>query len=280
MDVETNFIRLSEKKLAYYDIGRKDAPAILMGHSFLWDKDMWQPQLTALSDHFRLIVPDLWAHGESDTLPNTPTSIEAMADDYWQLMQELNINEFSIIGLSVGGMWGTQIALDHPDTVSALIIMGTFVGAEPPESQQAYMALLNQFKANQGFSEELVEATWRYFYSEKLPDNSPLIDDLKQRLRQIPTRNVNDIYNIGEAIFTRQSNLERLSELKMPLAIFTGEDDIARVPSESEAMARAAHCNNLFKIKNAGHISNLEQPEEITDKLLKFLKACLESKIT
>jgi len=279
MESKTYYIDISGKEMAYYDIGKMDLPAILMGHSFFWDKDMWQPQLQILSNHFRLIIPDLWAHGESELLPKTPTSIKAIADNHWQLMQSLAIEEFSVIGLSIGGMWATQMALDHPNNITALVMMGTFVGAEPPESQEAYMALMNQFKAEQGFSEELIESTWRYFYSENLPDNSPLITELKQRLRQIPTRNIDAMYAIGKAVFTRKSNLEKLSQLKMPLAILTGEDDIARIPSESEEMAQITNCKNFFKIKNAGHILNLEQPQEVTNKLLSFLEACHMNKV-
>ena len=68
-------------------------------------------------------------------------------------MQHLGIEKFSIIGLSVGGMWGTQMALDYPKQVTALMIMNTFVGDEPEESQQAYMGLIDTFKKARGLKE-------------------------------------------------------------------------------------------------------------------------------
>lgn len=258
--------------MAYYNLGNPDAPAILMGHSYLWDKTMWRDQFEALSSHFRLIVPDLWAHGESEGLPQSPTSIKNIADDNFQLMQKLGIDKFAVIGLSVGGMWGPQIALDHPENVTALIIMGTFVGEEPPESQAAYLGLVNRLKDLQGFDEELVEGTWHYFYSPDLSSDSPLVDEMKNRLRDIPKENVNDVHAIGTAIFTRKSNLEKLSTLQMPFAIMVGDKDIARVPAESELMAKVANTKNLHLIPNAGHISCLENPADVNQYLLNFLE--------
>jgi len=57
--------------------------------------------------------------------------MEQLADDHWHLMRHLKIAEFGVVGLSVGGMWGTHLALKYPDAVRALVLMDTFVGSEP-----------------------------------------------------------------------------------------------------------------------------------------------------
>ncbi|GAL19475.1 beta-ketoadipate enol-lactone hydrolase [Vibrio maritimus] len=44
--------------MTYQDVG--EGPVVLFGHSYLWDSQMWQPQVEALSQHYRCIVPDLW----------------------------------------------------------------------------------------------------------------------------------------------------------------------------------------------------------------------------
>jgi len=53
-------------------------------------------------------------------------------------MQHLKIKEFSVIGLSVGGMWGAELAFTHPNTVKALVLMDTLDGSEPSETKQKY----------------------------------------------------------------------------------------------------------------------------------------------
>lgn len=165
-----------------------------------------------------------------------------------------------------------KIALDHPENVTALIIMGTFVGAEPPEKQAGYMGLLDRFKTLKTFDDELLENTWPFFYAPNLPKNSPLIDEVKQHLLNAGGDRTDDVYTIGHAIFNRASNLEKLSSLKMPFGIVVGRGDIARVPAESEEMAKAADTKNLYYIENAGHISSLENPASVNKCLLNFLE--------
>ncbi|MDE1461640.1 alpha/beta fold hydrolase [Spartinivicinus poritis] len=75
---------------------------------------MWKPQIEVLSKNYRCIVPDLWGHGLSDTPLNMPYTIAQMAEDYWLLTKELGLEHFAIVGLSVGGMWGCQLALSQP----------------------------------------------------------------------------------------------------------------------------------------------------------------------
>lgn len=58
---------IEDRKLTYLDQGT--GPVLVLGHSYLWDSKMWQPQIEALSQHYRCIVPELWAHGQADVAP-------------------------------------------------------------------------------------------------------------------------------------------------------------------------------------------------------------------
>lgn len=118
-------INLKGHTLHYLDQG-KGYP-LLFGHSYLWDSHMWRPQIEKLSQNFRCIVPDLWSHGLSEDPPvEEPYPISKMADDYYSLMSNLGIKKFSMIGLSVGGMIGVEMALNHPEAVESLAIMGSY----------------------------------------------------------------------------------------------------------------------------------------------------------
>lgn len=117
------------QQLAYLDKGK--GPVLLFGHSYLWDCQMWAPQIEALSQSYRCIVPDLWAHGESDAAPASTTSLVDYAQHMLVLMDHLEIDEFSIVGLSVGGMWGAELTAQAPQRVKSLVLMDTFIGWEP-----------------------------------------------------------------------------------------------------------------------------------------------------
>ena len=114
---------INGKKMAYLDIG--EGPVLLFGHSFLWDADMWQPQLQELSKSYRCIAPDFWGHGESEGISDSNYSMKQIAKDYLALLDALEIQSCAVIGLSVGGMWGTEMALMAPERVESLIIMDT-----------------------------------------------------------------------------------------------------------------------------------------------------------
>ena len=99
---------------------------MLLGHSYLFDLNMWAPQFEALAKRYRLIVPDLWGHGDSPALPAGRNSLSDIAADHLALMDHLDIEEFGIVGLSVGGMWGAELAALAPERVKVLALMDSY----------------------------------------------------------------------------------------------------------------------------------------------------------
>jgi len=258
-------------KQCYYQDRGTGFP-LLLGHSYLWSSEMWEPQLQVLSQEYRCIVPDLWAHGQSDSLEEE-LSIESLAEDGWQLMQALGMDEFAVIGLSVGGMWGTKLALDHPKAVRALILMDTYVGSEPLATQKRYFALIEQLEKNQQFTPFLLDQIVPLFFSPVTLKHKPfLIEDFKHSLTCLSKEKIPAIAALGRAIFSRACLLEQLSSLKMPTLVVVGQDDIPRPPREAEEMVRYLGDGALAIVKEAGHISNLEQPEEVNELLSGFLE--------
>lgn len=116
-------------QMAYQDVGQ--GPVIVFGHSYLWDSEMWAPQIEVLSQNYRCVVPDFWAHGQSEFAPASTTSLVDYAQQIIALMDHLEVEQFSIIGLSVGGMWGSEVVNLAPERVKSLVMMDTFVGLEP-----------------------------------------------------------------------------------------------------------------------------------------------------
>lgn len=63
-------------------------------------------------------------------------------------MDELKITEFAVVGLSVGGMWGAELAVLAPERVKALMLFDTYLGDETDEAQGSYMTMLNAVDVN------------------------------------------------------------------------------------------------------------------------------------
>ncbi len=254
-----------KKLMTYYDKGQ--GFPIILGHSYLFSKSMWAPQIEALSSDYRVIIPDLWGHGDSPRLPETCTSLTALAEDHYELMQRLGINEFAIVGLSVGGMWGAELAYRYPKAVKALVLMDTDLGAEPAETHEVYFRNLDTIARLGKIPPEMCEYLVSLFYTQNA---DTLRKDLYQSLCKLPTAVLREsIVPLGRIIFGRQDRLSILREIACPSLVMTGEYDIPRPPAEGVRLAHRLGCQHIT-IPKAAHISNVENPLVVNQHLRSF----------
>lgn len=268
------YVTIRGKQMFYEDHGA--GFPLLFGHSYLWDAAMWAPQVKVLSQKYRCIVPELWGHGRSETLPSIPTSLDELADDFWALTQALELERFAVIGLSVGGMWATYLTLKHPEAVAALVVMDSHVGAEPPASQARFFQMLDMVERAGMIPPPIAEATVPFFFADvTLQRNPELVEAFKQKLPAMPREATPSIVALGRAIFGRASIIERLPEIRIPALFVAGEQDRSRPPHEAEEMAALVPNAKLAIIREAGHICVQEQPEQVTQVLAEFLDEAL-----
>ncbi len=257
----------SSKKMHFIDMG--SGFPLLLGHSYLFDSNMWQPQLSALSKYYRVIVPDLWGHGSSPELPGKYHDLKRIAKDHLKLMDSLGIKEFGIIGLSVGGMWGAELAASYPKRVKCIALLDTFIGDETEAAYQNYFNMLNAVDKAGAIQPPYLEYAARQFFSDNVSDE--LLIPVINRLRSIPAERLRkSVVPIGKLIFGRPDRLSLLKKIKMPSVVITGELDKPRPTWEGAYMASRLGCNHVI-IPGAGHISNQENPSAVTDALMTFL---------
>jgi len=236
------------KSLHYLDVG--SGFPLLLGHSYLFDLNMWAPQFEALAKRYRLIVPDLWGHGDSPALPAGRNSLSDIAADHLALMDHLDIEEFGIVGLSVGGMWGAELAALAPERVKVLGMLAAV------EQAGAITSPLQEYIAAQ-------------FYSDEVPD--ALSQPLLAHLQSLPADRLREsIVPLGRMIFGRPDKLPLLKNITAASIVITGAQDKPRPPAEGQRMADLLGCRHVL-IPNAGHISNKENPAAVNETLLAFL---------
>jgi pimeloyl-ACP methyl ester carboxylesterase len=100
-------------------------PPLLLIHGLMVSGAMYQDVLPALARHYRLIVPDLRGHGRSGALAG-PYSVEQLARDLAQLLDDLQVDKAHVLGYSQGGAVAQQFAHDYPSRVRGLILGCTF----------------------------------------------------------------------------------------------------------------------------------------------------------
>ncbi|KPH02155.1 2-succinyl-6-hydroxy-2,4-cyclohexadiene-1-carboxylate synthase [Pseudomonas sp. RIT-PI-q] len=264
------FVTLDGQALHYIDQGT--GPAVLLAGSYLWDQTMWAPQIAALSQHYRVIALDLWGHGESGPLPDGTTSLDDIARQALALLDHLDIDRVTFAGLSVGGMWGVRLALSAPQRLNGLVLMDTYVGVEPEPTRQYYFSLFKQIEDTGVISPQLLDIVVPIFFRPGIDPQSALYQDFRSKLAALPPQRLREsIVPMGRITFGRDDVLPRLGELDAAnTLVMCGDQDKPRPPSEAREMAGLIGCASVL-VPEAGHISNLENPEFVTEALLKFL---------
>ena len=261
---------IADRKLSYLDVG--SGPVLLFGHSYLWDSAMWAPQIATLSAQYRCIVPELWGHGQSDILPNNCKTLLDIADQMLELMDALEISHFSVVGQSVGAMWGAELVLKAPTRVKTLVMLNSFIGFEPEVTRAKYDGMLDMITAAKAIPAPLISAISPLFFANDAANNTPeLVTDFEQSLASITAEQILTIVKLGRMIFGRRDTMEYAEQLTLPCLIMAGVEDKARSVLESYLMSDAIDGSQLVHIPAAGHISTLEQAEFINQHLADFL---------
>ncbi|KAB0499604.1 alpha/beta fold hydrolase [Pseudomonas vancouverensis] len=264
------YLIIDGQPLHYIDQGT--GPAVLLAGSYLWDQNMWAPQISALSQQYRVIALDLWGHGQSGSLPSTTTSLDDIARQALALLDHLQVERATLVGLSVGGMWGARLALLAPQRINGLVMMGTYVGVEPEPTRQYYFSLLQQIEEGGSITPPLLDIIVPIFFRPGIDPQSALYQDFYAKLAALPADRLREsIVPMGRITFGRDDLLSRLGELDAASTlIICGEQDTPRPPHEALEMAELIGCPYLL-VPEAGHISNLENPAFVTAALLTFL---------
>ena len=104
--------------------GKEGAPWIVWSHSLACSVRMWDPQIAAFKERYRLLVHDMRGHGATSA-PKGPYSLDMLADDVLGLVSFLNIQKAFFCGLSIGGMVGQTIALRGGGPFERMVLADT-----------------------------------------------------------------------------------------------------------------------------------------------------------
>lgn len=259
MQIKANGIRMN-----YELSGKKGAPVVVLSHSLSCNLLMWNPQMDALNPHFQVLRYDTRGHGATDALPGSYT-LELLAEDVIGLLDALDMDRVHFVGLSMGGMIGQCLGLNHPHRLKSLVLCDT-ASIVPAEAQAVWHERLDKVrkKGMEALSEETME---RWFSPAFLRQNPPMVKLIREQILATP---VTGYIGCVEAI-RRLNTLGRISAIKTPTLILVGEDDPGTPVSASKAMHERIAGSKLAVLPSARHLSNVEQAEIFNTALLKFL---------
>jgi len=245
--------------------GPAAAPWITMSNSLATTYRMWDAQIEACTSHYRVLRYDKRGHGETD-VPDGPYSFELLADDVLALLEALNITRTHFVGLSMGGMTGMTLAFKQPSVLRALVLCDT-ASADPLGDPALWQERIDVISAS-GSMEPLVERTIERFLAPATVQSRPeTVAAVRDMVRRTPVQG----YIACCQALARLRLTERLPNIHIPTLVVVGEQDVAT----PVALARGIHQRipgaELVILKDAGHLSNIDQPEAFNKAILEFL---------
>jgi 3-oxoadipate enol-lactonase len=254
-------------KMNYVDTGGEGTPVLLV-HGFPFNLKMWQPQIDALGDRWRLIAPDLKGAGESEG-PDEPGryTMDSYADELNGLLDELEIDKCVLAGLSMGGYIAFAFLRKYPERVVALVLADTRAEADPPEGVEKRTKQQEQIRGEG--TAGIVDALTGALLSDTTKEKRP---DVVQTLRDVMDNPARSYLGELEAMKTRPDSSDGLTSISVPTLIIVGEDDAITPPEASRKMHEHIGGSKLVVLPEAGHVSNLEVPDAFNGALAEFLQ--------
>jgi len=259
MKIKANGIHMN------YELSRKeDAPVVVLGHSLASSLVMWRPQMDELNRHFRVLCYDTRGHGGTDA-PAPPYTLDQLGTDAVSLLDALDIDVVHWVGLSMGGMIGQCIALNHPERLKSLSLCDT-AAIIPKEADPVWQERIDLVR-REGMVPLVQSILERWFTPPYLALNPAMLDVIRRHILRTP---VDGYVGCSEAI-RHLDYLDRLSEIEVPTLIMVGEDDPGTPVEASEAMHDRIPHSTLVVLPSAAHLSNIEQTQAFNHALMGFL---------
>jgi 3-oxoadipate enol-lactonase len=244
--------------------GKAPRKTVVLSHALGCDLTMWDELANQLAADCRVICYDHRGHGGSDA-PAGPYSMADLADDAARLLRELDSGPVVWIGLSMGGMVGQEVALRHPSLMAALVIANS-TSAYPEEARAMWRQRIDTVQA--GGLEAIADAVMgRYFSDAFRAEHAATVARFRRRL----TTTGADGYVACCAAVAAIDTTERLPRIAAPTLVIAGELDAGTPPAMSETLVRRIPGARLAVLKNASHLSAVEEPEQFAHAVSQFL---------
>jgi pimeloyl-ACP methyl ester carboxylesterase len=255
-----------EISLAYDEAGT--GQAVLLIHGFPLNRQMWKPQIDALSSAgFRVIAPDLRGFGDS-AAGESPGAMDTLADDLVRLLDQLQIEKTVAVGMSMGGYVLLNLLKRYPQRINAACFVVTRSDADDEAGRAKRNHLIAEIEA--GRPQTVAEAFTPVLFAPHTTQNRPEL--IKMVRSWISATSTTGLIHGLQAIRDREDSTPLLATLQIPALVIGSEEDQAIPPEKSIALASLIPGAKLSMLPAVGHMGNLENAELFNEALISFLR--------
>lgn len=246
-------------------------PAVVLLHAFPLHAGMWTPQLTGLSDRFRVVAPDMLGFGGSDA-PDAPDaySVDRWADGVAGLLDHLGLDRVVLGGVSMGGYVAFAFHRRHRRRVAGLVLADTRPGPDTPEVAERRRAQARRV-ADEGTA-GLIETLLDGLLGRHTRAHRPEVIDATRRL--MVGNAASGVIGALEAMRRRPDSTPDLASIDVPTLVVVGADDTLSPPDVARDLCAAIPGATLALLADAGHLSSVEAPEAFDREVAALAGSC------
>lgn len=249
-------------RLAYRFDGPEAAPVLLLSNSLGTDLSMWEPQMAAWTERFRVLRYDQRGHGASDA-PVGAYSLDRLGRDVLELMDGLDLDAVDVCGLSLGGMVGQWLGVRAPDRLTRLVLANTSAFMGPASGWDVRIAIVH----DQGLEPLAQASVERWFTPEFVVEEAEAVASIVSTFEQTSA-----VGYAGCCAAIRDMDLRPVSGLiTTPTLVIGGLRDPSTPAPHSQDLA-AAIPHARLEMLEAAHLSNVEQPTRFADLVIGHLR--------
>jgi 3-oxoadipate enol-lactonase/4-carboxymuconolactone decarboxylase len=241
--------------------GTPNSPVLMFSNSLGADLTMWDELVPYLLPYFRVLQYDTRGHGKSE-LTDGPYTIEMLGQDIIDLLDDLNIEKVSFCGLSMGGLIGQWLGINHPERLHKLIISNTDSKIGTVEGWNERIKTINK----QGML-SIVEGTMEKWFTKGFRKTNP---SRVAEMAQVFLENIKTGYTACCAAISAADFSTDIKKITLETLIITGNEDSVTTVAQAKVMQKEIKTAKL-KVFHARHLPSTELPQYYAETLINFI---------
>ena len=249
-------VRSGDAAIVYDVFG--DGPPVVLLHPFPACRDFWMPAAEMLATRYRIILPDLRAHGESD-LGEGPATMEKLAVDIARVCDDAGVGRAVFAGVSIGGYALFEFWRRSRGRVAALVLSNT--KAQPDTTEARANRLRAADDALERGTEPFIESMLPKLMGETTHRARPdLVAAARAMMRKMSAE---DVAAVQRGMAERPDSVPTLKTINVPTMVLVGEEDPLTPLADAEIIRQNIPGAELRVIPKAGHYAPFEQSAEV-----------------
>jgi 3-oxoadipate enol-lactonase len=247
---------LSTAALHHEQSGPRDAPPVVLGSSLGTTLEMWTPVMAELARSHRIVRFDHRGHGRSP-LPEGPHEIADLGADVLALLDRLELDRVSYVGVSLGGMVGMWLAAHAPERIGALVCVCSSAYLPPAEVWAARAASVREAASVAVVCDSVLERWFTHGYAEAHPD---VMRWMREMLIECPPEGYAACCEVIERLDLRGD----LAAIAAPTLVIAAAEDPSTPPEHSQTITAGVAGARLEVLPHGAHLVAIERADEVT----------------